>query len=63
MLDGSADHLLSVRQVAARLGVSTRIVYRLAERGELAHLRISNAIRVSPADLEAFLASKRKGSA
>jgi len=33
-----ASALLSVRQVAQLLGVSVAIVYRLCERGELAHL-------------------------
>jgi len=47
--------LLSVREVARRLGVSTALVYRLCERGELRHVRVSNAIRISPADLAAFL--------
>jgi excisionase family DNA binding protein len=60
-IEGGRDHLLSVKQVAARLGVSTPIVYRLANCGELPHVRISNAIRVAPADLEAFVAARRKG--
>jgi excisionase family DNA binding protein len=30
-------------------------VYRLIDRGELPHARVSNAIRISPADLAAFL--------
>jgi hypothetical protein len=34
-------------------------VYRLYDRGELPHVRISNAIRISPADLAAFLACSR----
>ena len=47
--------LLSVRQVAELLGVSRASVYKLVERGELAHVRISNAIRVRPVDLERWL--------
>jgi len=42
-----------VRQVADRLGVSAATVYALCGRGELAHLRVSNAIRVRVEDLEA----------
>jgi excisionase family DNA binding protein len=48
-------HLLTVREVAARLSVSTATIYALCDRGELPHIRISNAIRISPADLETFL--------
>ncbi len=59
VLDGGADHLLTVRQVAERLGVSTATVYKLCDRGELPHVRISNAIRMVPADLAAFVARSR----
>jgi excisionase family DNA binding protein len=58
---GGVENLLSVREVAARLSVCTATVYALAERGELPHVRISNAIRVAPEDLAAFVASQRKG--
>ena len=59
-LDGGRYNLLSVRQVAARLGVSTATVYALVERGGLPHVRISNAIRVLPGDLATFLSARRK---
>jgi len=58
---GGRGHLLAVREVAARLGVCTATVYALVERGELPHVRVSNAVRVVPADLEAFVAAGRKG--
>ena len=48
--------LLTVRAVAAQLAVSTATVYALVERGELAHARVSNSIRIAPADLERYLA-------
>ena len=60
MIAGGADNLLSVRQVAARLGVSTATVYALCEKGALAHVRVSNAIRVAPADLDQFIADGRR---
>jgi excisionase family DNA binding protein len=44
-----------VREVAARLGVSTATVYKLVNGGALAHVRIANSIRVAPADLAAYL--------
>ena len=54
-LPGFGGGLLSVRQVAAQLGVSAATVYALCERGELVHARISNSIRVDPSDLAAFV--------
>jgi excisionase family DNA binding protein len=45
--------LLSVREVAAYLAVSTKTVYALCARGKLRHIRVLNAIRVAPEDLEA----------
>jgi len=47
--------LLTVKQVAAKLGVSAATVYGLCERRELHHVRVANAIRVSPDALEAFV--------
>jgi len=40
--------LLGVREVAGVLGVSAPIIYRLCVRGEIVHVRVSNAIRISP---------------
>ncbi len=60
-LPSAVNDLLSVREVARRLGVSTASVYKLCELGELAHVRVSNAVRVAPADLEVFLSRNREG--
>jgi hypothetical protein len=35
--------------------VSTATVYALCERGDVEHLRISDAIRIRPEDLEASI--------
>ncbi len=53
------EHFLSVREVAECLGVRTALVDRLSDLGELTHVRVSNAIRVQVADLEAYLRSNR----
>jgi excisionase family DNA binding protein len=50
--------LLTVREVAF-LRVSTRTVYLLCDEGKLAHVRIASAIRVEPAALAAFVATRR----
>ena len=47
-----SERLLSVRQVAAWLGVSTSTVYKLCAEGRLAHVRVANAIRFAPEALE-----------
>jgi len=59
---GGDAALLSVRDVAARLGVCAATVYRLAAEGQLAHVRVLNAVRVAPRDLEAFVAGRRRGA-
>jgi excisionase family DNA binding protein len=52
-----AATLLTVRQVAARLHLSTARVYGLVESGDLGHVRLgSNTIRVSEADLAGYIA-------
>jgi len=50
-----APRLLTVREVAERLGVSTATVYALCKRGLLQHVRVANAIRVPEAALAACL--------
>ena len=55
------DRLLSVKQVAGRLGVSTATAYGLCAGGALPHIRILNTIRIAPADLDAFIAARRIG--
>ena len=56
----SAPALLTVREVARRLRVRPVTVYRLCDRGELPHVRVSNAIRVRAEDLEAYLGGGRR---
>ncbi len=51
--------LLSVRQVAGQLGVCTATVYALCAKGALPHVRVLNAVRVAPGDLEAFVEGRR----
>ena len=53
---------LTVREVAARLSVSTATVYKLCTRGELAYVRILGAIRLAPDDLAALVARRRTPS-
>lgn len=52
--------LLTVRDVARQLNVSTATVYKLVSSGQLAHVRISNAIRVDQEDLGTFFLRGRR---
>jgi excisionase family DNA binding protein len=46
---------MTVSQVADRLGVCRSTVYQLCERGEIRHVRVSNAIRVPVEALPEYL--------
>jgi excisionase family DNA binding protein len=52
--------LLSVRQVAALLGVCAATVYRMCEQGKLEHFGVRKAIRVPILALKAYLARARR---
>lgn len=51
--------LLSVSEVARQLGVCSATVYALCAKGALPHVRVLNAIRVAPRDLEEFVEGRR----
>jgi excisionase family DNA binding protein len=55
----SVGKFLTVRQVAKLLGVCPATVYRLCGRGDLAHYRVRNAIRVDLMEVEAMLQRSR----
>ncbi len=46
---------MTVKEVATILRVCRDTVYRLCANGQLPHVRILNAIRIAPADLDGFL--------
>jgi excisionase family DNA binding protein len=54
-----AGALLTVREVASRLRVSTATVYKLVHAGRLGHVRVANAIRV-PAAVLAYASQERR---
>jgi excisionase family DNA binding protein len=45
--DGESVRWVSVRELAGILRVSTSTVYQAVEAGEIPHVRVSNAIRIS----------------
>ena len=62
VIDGGREHLLTLREVAAKLQISTATAYKLVAQKHLVHIRVSNAIRVARADLEAFVEGQRVGA-
>lgn len=60
---GSAcPRLLTVKEAALRLRVSTATVYGLCERGRLPYIRIStHAIRIAEEELSAFVRGRHSG--
>jgi excisionase family DNA binding protein len=59
------DKLLTVSEVAERVGVSETLVRSWVTTGEIAHHRLGRrkrgAIRIGEADLEAFVRRRRHG--
>jgi len=51
--------MLTVRQVAEDLNVSTRTVHRWIASGNLIAHRVGGVVRIAAADLRAFLAAHR----
>jgi len=52
---------LTVDDVAAELGLSSKQVRRLIKSGALAHHRFGRLLRISRADLDCYIASCRVG--
>ena len=50
--------LLTLKKVAACLGLSTATVRKLCGRGALPYVRIGNSLRVNADDLADFIAAK-----
>ena len=49
------EQLLKIEEVARILQVSRSFAYRLMQRGDIPTVRVGNAIRVLPRDLEQFI--------
>jgi excisionase family DNA binding protein len=60
--DSQSGSLLTVPELARRLGVCRATVYRICREGQLEHVRVSNAIRVSERALETFLRSGERSA-
>jgi excisionase family DNA binding protein len=54
-MPSEAERLLSVREAADRLGVTTATVYKLCSRGHLRIVRVLNTIRIQPDALASYV--------
>jgi excisionase family DNA binding protein len=55
-VNGNERRLLRIEEVADQLSVSRSFAWKLVAQGDLRSVRIGRAVRVRPADLDAFLA-------
>jgi excisionase family DNA binding protein len=57
MMTQEKNEMLTVQEVAKKLRVSPKTVYRLVERGELIAVRVggSGHLRILPEDFKAFI--------
>ena len=55
-VDGLVPRLLRIEDVAERLAVSRSMAWKLIAYGDLPSVRIRRAVRVRPADLDAYIA-------
>ena len=56
------DHLLSYKEAAQILGVTSRTIWSLVDRGELRNTRFGRSVRIDPADLRAFIDASKSSS-
>jgi len=56
------ESLLSVKQAAARLGISSSGIYRLITAKELRHLKVGARTLFEPAEIERYIAAARAAS-
>lgn len=58
----SIEELLNYEQAGKLLGVTSRTIWTLVDRGELPAVRFGNSVRIEPADLRAFIERSKCGS-
>jgi len=52
----AGPRLLRIEDIAHRCAISRSMAWKLVSQGDLRSIRIGRAVRVRPADLEAYLA-------
>jgi excisionase family DNA binding protein len=61
--DAPAKLLLTAREAAHALAISTRLLWTLTNCGKLPAVRLGRCVRYDPADLARFVQSAKKGGA
>lgn len=54
------EKLLSSEEAAEILGISTQTLARMAERGEIARIKVGGVYRFKPSDIAAFMERNRE---
>ena len=54
------DPVYSIREVATHLGISEKTVRRWIANGDLSHHRLGRQIRITHADIQTFIKTRRK---
>jgi excisionase family DNA binding protein len=57
----TGDRLLTVPEVANKLSISKSMAYQMIQRGEIHCVKIGQAVRVRPQDLDDFIARGETG--
>lgn len=58
----SVEPAMTVRDVAAFLNVDEKTIYRLVQKGDLPGFKVSGSWRFQRADLEIWIAEKKKAT-
>ena len=61
-VDKSRAGLLSAKQAAGKLAISTRKLWSMTASGELPTVRIGRCVRFDPRDLQMLIESKKQGN-
>jgi excisionase family DNA binding protein len=57
----TTEKLLTVAQVADRLGVAMDTVYKWVRAGRIPHVKLNKVVRFRPADLDRWIEANARG--
>ena len=57
-----SERLLTVKEAAGRMSVSTATIYRMCARGLLAHVRVLSAVRIPESAITAMPVGPKEGT-
>ena len=62
MSSTTSTRLLTAKEAAEYLAISTRKLWELTNRGEIPSIRIDRSVRYTQIDLDAYVATQRMGA-